>query len=339
MMQPSTKQQQLMSNAMWSSNGLEVYDTARLRAVPELDISAQQPEEWSMLQLHWREKHIKNDDDREQWLFDKFRRLPGGHTMIHPHTRETRIHLHQVLSEKLYSEWRPGRRLQWCVGCCGTTQRCIPTTKERMWWVILFVYGSIWVSFGYGIVQARFPDDGSDPITWDSAMAKFVNTIYMTLAWSFVALFIYEGPRLYRHCFKCRLQPRRREAQIELAKSKDRALCTCGPIICCLGTYFSRLRRARLEKCTAYDQTLDPEAATSSYIYDSDLDDPDEFIYDQHLKHAVPARSKAAFKKPKSTVYIVNVDDPETPTPTTNKNDTSRYRYDSDGSSTDMDGS
>jgi hypothetical protein len=314
--------------------------TEPTRKIPDLDVSKQQPEEWSMVQLHWREQNLRNDTDREQWLFHKYKSQPGGHVMIHPHTRETRIYLHDVLSENLYSEWRPGRRLQWCMGCCGTSQRCLPSTNKEIWVILFIVYGWIWANFIYGTIEGMFPKDpAADPIPMSVVWARFASTMYETLAVGGVTWLIYQIPRTYRHCFKCRLLPRRREAQIKLAKSKDRALCTCGPIICCLGTYFSHLRRARLEKCTEYDQTLDPEAATSSYIYDSDLDDPDEFIYDQHLKHAVPPRSKAAFKRPKSTVYIVNVDEPQEEAQGTNKNDTSRYRYDSDGSSTDMDGS
>ena len=246
---------------------------------PSLTLHEQEPKDWSMLQLHWREKYLKNDDDREEWLFDKFKdKRPSWAT--HPHHPKTREWLMKVvLPTQVHSRWTCGRRIQWFFSCCGLLHRWWPAASERAWWVILFVYGTLWMSFCLTALQRTYGTNGDDPISWDEFIVKLRNTIYATLAWTALTLLVYELPRLYNHCCKCRFRP---EAADRIV---DKAFCQLHEsVLCCLRTTRSRLKRSRLEKCIRYDRTLDDEAATYSYLYDSDVDDPDMFLYYHHTK-------------------------------------------------------
>lgn len=246
---------------------------------PALTLHEQEPRDWSMLQLHWREKYLKNDDDREEWLFDKFKDVRPSWAS-HPHHPKTREWLMKVvLPTKVHSRWTCGRRIQWFFSCCGLMHRWWPAASERAWWVILFVYGTLWMSFCLTTLQRTYGTNGDDPISWDEFIVKLRNTLYATLAWTAVTLLVYEIPRLYNHCCKCRFRPQSAD------RIADKPLCLLHEsVLCCLRTTKSRLKRSRLEKCIRYDRTLDDEAATYSYLYDSDVDDPDMFLYYHHTK-------------------------------------------------------
>lgn len=277
------EQQPFMSMAVASSIA-SAKSSGGADGKPTLSLHEQEPLDWSMLQLHWRDKYLKNDDDREQWLFDKFK---GEITKYikdpHPHHPATRkVLVNHILSSQVKSKWTYGRRLQWLLSCCGLAHRWWPVANERMWTIILVVYVTLWMGFCLTALQRTYGTNGDDPISWDEFIEKFVHTLYATLAWTLFTFIVYELPRVYNHCFKCRLVPEDGKA---FRRITDRVLCIPGgSVMCCLSTRKSRLRRSRLEKCIRFDRTLDDEAATYSYLYDSDVDDPDIFLYYHHTR-------------------------------------------------------
>ena len=235
--------------SLWSTPSVLEKDHNPIKPDPPLSLGEQEPEGWSMLRLHWREKYIKNDDDRERWLFDKYRkRRPPG--CIHPHSNETRRWLREdVLRNEIKSTWTYGRWIKWFLGCCGMWFRWIPVAYERAWWVILIIYGTLWMSFCLTALQRTYGTNGDDPITWDEFVTKFANTCYATMAWTVVTLILYEFPRIYHHCCKCRTIQKKHRGYVE-----DEVWgIETDSILCCLETSKSRLKRSRLERSIEYE--------------------------------------------------------------------------------------
>lgn len=247
-----------------------------------------EPIRWSVAKLGWRDQGLKTDSDREVWLLKQI-----------PEEDREKIKSREALIEYIEkkhwikSRWDCCTRLQWIVGACGLCVRWRPVAYERLWIIILFVYGSLWMNLTLTSIQKWFGTDNSDPISFEEFMVRFKNTVFATLAWSVFALLAYEVPRIYTHCFKCRFG---------------------GPRgIRCVSSKESRLKRSRLEKCVKYDQSLDEETAIYAYEFQSDTeDDPDIFIYYHHHK-GYPNSEKTKHKS--STSGIEKHSDDESTTP------------------------
>lgn len=236
----------------------------------------EEPSEWTMLQLDWRDLKLKNDYDREKWLGKKY-------NVPNPHTNEGRKALYRILSSKIKSRWGIDQTIRWALGCCGSSTRCCPVLRDNiMWVVLLLLYTSVWVGFFTQLYNRSFPYNPTDPtLTWDDGVRLFRNAIIFTCVITGITAVVYEVPRAYEHCFKCRLYP----VKDAVSRIPVNTYYSCGSCMCFMYSKASRLRRARYEDIIRADKRKNPEAATHAFLYDEDIDDPDEFIYYHHLPH------------------------------------------------------
>jgi hypothetical protein len=258
-----------------------------------------EPKGWGFNRLHWRNQFIRNDYDREEWLYGKYivkgiklnevtklqeyynnpqclgDPIPAPHS-AEVHTDEIRRKIICALPRKP-SGFNTKRCVCYysCLSCCGLGQRWYTAAMKQAWWVLGIVYANIWIRFFMEHLEKLFITKVDDPP--DVILQGFKNTCLATGIWTVLAFVLYELPRWYHHlpkCYGCK----------GTAKNpRPHVCCTKCPIRCLRDTKENRRKRSRLEQCNRFDLTFDEEAPSGSWEFNSDDEDPDEFLYRMHF--------------------------------------------------------